>query len=80
MMKESQAIGTVGAVPVRGGPRRDWQRWAPTAAVAWSLIICCVRGGTWAVGGGGFPLPPESASDGLGPLLGQFGAARRGPS
>jgi hypothetical protein len=42
-MNKSQAIGTVGAVPARGGGVGDWQRWAPYAAVAWSLIHAALR-------------------------------------
>jgi hypothetical protein len=58
--------------PARGGGVRDWQRWAPYAAVAWSLIYAAL-GLYWAAGGGGFPYIPETASYGMGPLLGQFG-------
>ena len=72
-MRESQAIGTVGAVPARGGWVRDWQRWAPCAAVAWSLIYGAL-GVYWAVSGREFPYTPETVSDALGPLLGRFGA------
>ncbi len=71
-MRKSQAIGTVGAVPARGGWVRDWQRWAPYAAVAWSLIYAAL-GVYWAVSGRGFPYTPETVSDGMGPLLGRFG-------
>lgn len=59
-------------VPARGGGVRDWQRWAPYAAVAWSLIYAAL-GVYWAVSGRGFPCTPETVSDGLGPLLGRFG-------
>jgi len=59
-------------VPARGGGVRDWQRWVPYAAVAWSLIYAAL-GVTWAVSGRGFPYTPEAMSDGMGPLLGQFG-------
>jgi hypothetical protein len=59
-------------VPARGGGVRDWQRWAPYAAVAWSLSYAAL-GVYWAVSGRGFPYPPETMSDGLGPLLGRFG-------
>jgi hypothetical protein len=59
------------AVPARGGVR-DWQRWAPYAAVAWSLIYAAL-GITWAVSGRGFPYTPESVSDMMEPLLGRFG-------
>src|SRR5574342_1352789 len=72
MMRKSQAIGAVGAVPARGGGVRDWQRWAPYAAVAWSLVYTAL-GVYWAVSGRGFPYTPETVSDGMGPLLGRFG-------
>ena len=72
-MRKSRAIGTVGAVPARGGGVRDWQRWAPYAAVAWSLIYAAL-GVYWAVSGRGFPYTPETASDIMGPLLGRFGS------
>ncbi len=71
-MKKSQAIGTVGVVPVRGAVVRDWQRWAPYAAVAWSLAYAAL-GVYWAVSGRGFPYAPETVSDIMGPLLGRFG-------
>jgi hypothetical protein len=67
-MKESQVIGTVGAVPARGG----WQCWSPYAAVAWSLIYAAL-GVYWAVSGRGFPFIPAPASLGMGPLVGRFG-------
>ena len=59
-------------VPARGGGVRDWQRWVPYAAVAWSLIYAAL-GVYWAVSGRGFPYTPETVSDGMGPLLGRFG-------
>jgi hypothetical protein len=59
-------------VPARGGGVRDWQRWAPYAAVAWSLVYAAL-GITWAVSGGGFPYTPETVSNGMEPLLGRFG-------
>lgn len=59
-------------VPARGGGVRDWPRWAPYAAVAWSLLYAAL-GITWVVGGGGFPYTLETMSDALGPLLGRFG-------
>ncbi len=64
--------GTASAVPARGGEVRDWQRWAPYAAVAWSLLYAAL-GLSWVVSGRGFPYPPETASDALGPLVGRFG-------
>jgi hypothetical protein len=60
-------------MPARGGGVRDWQRWAPYAAVAWSLIYAAL-GIYWAVSGRGFPYAPETAPDNMGPLLGRFGA------
>ena len=59
-------------MPARGGGVRDWQRWAPYAAVAWSLIYAAL-GVDCAVSGRGFPYIPATVSDGLGPLLGRFG-------
>jgi hypothetical protein len=71
-MRNSQVIGTIGTVPVRSERVRDWQHWAPYAAVAWSLIYAAM-GIYWAVSGRGFPFTPETMFDGLGPLLGRFG-------
>ncbi len=58
--------------PTRGGWVRDWQRWAPYATVAWSLIYAAL-GIYWAVSGRGFPYPPATVSDMMGSLLGRFG-------
>ena len=54
------------------GGVRDWQRWAPYAAVAWSLVYAAL-GAYWAVSGRGFPYAPETVSDDLGPVIGRFG-------
>ncbi len=59
-------------VPARGGGVRGWQRWAPYAAVAWSLIYAML-GIYWMVSGRGFPYTSEAVSDIMGPLLGRFG-------
>ena len=59
-------------VPARGGVVRDWQVWAPYAAVAWSLIYA-VLGIYWSVSGNGFPYSPENTSDIMEPLLGRLG-------
>jgi hypothetical protein len=59
-------------VPARGGGVRDWQRWAPYAAVVWSLVYTAL-GVSWAVGGRGFPYTPGTVSDGMGPIVGRFG-------
>jgi hypothetical protein len=63
---------TAKAVPARGGGVRDWQRWAPYAAVAWSLIYSAL-GVYWAVSGRGFPYAPETVSVAIGPVVGRFG-------
>src|SRR5512134_287772 len=73
MMRKSQAVGMVRTVPARGGGVRDWQRWAPYAAIAWSLVYAAL-GGYWAMGGRGFPYTPETMSDMMGPLLGRLGS------
>jgi hypothetical protein len=59
-------------VPAPRGAVRGWQRWAPYAAVAWSLIYAAL-GLYWVVNGRGFPCSPDNASDGMAPLLGRFG-------
>ena len=46
--------GMGSGVTARSGGIRDWQRWAPYAAVAWSLIYAAL-GVYWAVSGRGFP-------------------------
>lgn len=71
MNRSPSRIG--GAVPAHGGGVRDWQRWAPYAAIMWSLVYAAL-GVYWAVSGHGFPYTPETMSDGLGPLLGRFGS------
>ncbi len=67
-----EEIETASGVSARSAGGRGWQRWAPYAAVAWSLVYAAL-GIYWAVSGRGFPYPPGSASDALGPLLGRFG-------
>src|SRR5574341_202469 len=64
--------GMPNVVSARGGGIRDWQRWAPYAVVAWSLVYA-VLGVYWAVSGRGFPYTPETVSDMMGPLLGRLG-------
>ncbi len=59
----------VSVVPARGGGVRDWQRWAPYAAVAWSLIYAAL-GLYWAVSGRSAPGLVSSVG---GPMAGQFG-------
>jgi hypothetical protein len=64
--------GRASVVPARGGGVRDWQRWAPYAAIAWSLVYAAL-GVYWALSGRGFPYPPDTVSDVMAPLLGRFG-------
>ena len=64
--------GMASVVPARSGGIRDWQRWAPYAAVAWSLVYAALGLG-WVVSGRGFPYTPETVSDIMEPLLGRFG-------
>ncbi len=73
-MRTTQAMGTVSAVPARSGRAGDWQRWAPYAAVAWSLVYGAL-GIYWVVGGRGFPYAPESIPLQMGPLIGRFGTS-----
>ncbi len=58
-------------VPARGRGVHGWQRWAPYAAVAWSLLYAAL-GVFWAVSGRGFPYTSETVSA-MGPLVGRFG-------
>src|SRR5512137_2404997 len=71
LIAESNGIARV--VPARGGGVRDWQRWAPYAAVVWSLIYAAL-GIYWAVSGRGFPYTSINKSDIIEPLLGRFGS------
>ena len=61
--------GIASVVPARGGAVRDWQRWAPYAAVAWSLVYAAL-GLYWAVSGRSAPGLVSSVG---GPIAGQFG-------
>ncbi len=62
----------ISIMPAHKGEVRGWQRWAPCAAVAWSLFYAAL-GIYWAVSGHGFPYPPETMS-GIGPVVGRFGS------
>jgi hypothetical protein len=64
--------GMANVVPTRGVRVRDWQRWVPYTAVAWSLIYAAL-GVYWAVSRRGFPYAPGSVSNSMGPLVGRFG-------
>ena len=54
------------------GRIREWQSWAPYAAVAWSVVYAAL-GAYWAVTGSGFPYAPGPGSDVMGPVAGRFG-------
>lgn len=71
-ISEHQGIGIAKAVPARVGWSRDWQHWAPYAAVAWSLVYAAL-GLFWAVSGRGFPYDPGLVSSDTLPLAGKFG-------
>ncbi len=64
--------GMTGVVPVRGRGVREWQRWAPCAAVVWALIYAAL-GVYWAVSGRGFPYAPGLVSGVTGPVVRRFG-------
>ena len=63
---------TAKAVPARVGWVRDWPRWTPYAAVAWSLVYAAL-GLYWAVSGRGFPYAPGLVSNVTGPVAARFG-------
>ncbi len=71
-MREQQGCEMVGVSLARGEGVRGWQRWAPYAAVAWSLAYAAL-GVYWAVSGRGFPYAPKTASDFIGPVIGRSG-------
>ncbi len=64
--------GTAGVVRARSRAVRHWQRWAPYAALGWSLLYAAL-GVYWALGGHGFPYTLETMSGGMEPLLARFG-------
>jgi hypothetical protein len=75
VMKETHFIKgseKTSAAPARGGGVRDWQRWAPYAAVVWSLVYAAL-GIYWVVCGGGFPYTPETMSNGMASVVGRLG-------
>jgi hypothetical protein len=63
-----------GAASAPGIEAHGWQRWAPSAATAWSLLYG-VLGIYWAVSGRGFPYASETTPGSIEPLVGQFGPA-----
>jgi hypothetical protein len=54
------------------GGVRDWQRWAPYATMAWSLVYAAL-GLYWVVSERGFPYAPGLESGVTGPVVGRFG-------
>ncbi len=70
-MSQPQESGT--SMAARAGSVRGWQRWAPYAAVAWSLVYGAL-GIYWVMGGSGFPYAPIPGSDVMGAIVGRFGA------
>lgn len=70
--KQMSLAAAEGAVPARGGSIREWWRWTPFAAVAWSLLYGAL-GFYWALGGQGFPYAEGTVSDVVGPVAGRFG-------
>ena len=59
------------ARPARRGETGEWQRWAPYAALAWSLVYAAL-GIYWLVSGHGFPYAGGSGPNGVGAMLGHF--------
>ncbi len=57
-MREQHGSGMASVVPACGEGVRDWRRWAPYAAVAWSLVYAAL-GIYWGVSGRGFPYAPK---------------------
>ena len=55
----------------RGGSIRQWWRWVPYAAVAWSLVYAALAA-YWSVSGSGFPYAAELSTS-VGPVAGRFG-------
>lgn len=60
LIRDASAMASGESAASRTG--RGWLRWAPYAAVAWSLIYAAL-GGYWAASGGGFRYATEAASD-----------------
>lgn len=71
-MSQQQATNMPGVTPTRLGLGRDWQHWAPYAAVVWSLLYAAL-GLYWAISGSGFPYAPKPEPDMAGSLLGRLG-------
>jgi hypothetical protein len=68
----SNSTGRV--VPTRIGWFGGWPRWAPYAAIVWSLVYA-VLALYWAISGRGFPFATQLVPGTSGPLAGHFGSA-----
>jgi hypothetical protein len=64
--------GTVRVATTQAGGVSDWQRWAPYAAVGWSLLYAAL-GFYWALGGPGFPYAAPLQANSLVSVVGQLG-------
>ncbi len=71
-MQELNENGMSSDMPVQGEKVYGWRRWAPYAAVVWSLIYAAM-GFYWLVSGRGFPLVADTGSLGMGPMIERFG-------
>lgn len=72
VMSQRRKNGTARAFPARAGRLGNWPRWAPYAALAWSLVYAAL-GLYWVVTGSGFPNAAGLVPDAMGPVAGRFG-------
>ena len=73
--ENDMSASATNVLPAQVGRVRGWPRWAPFAAVVWSLVYA-ILGLYWAVSGRGFPFSPALVTDATGPLAGRFGSSR----
>jgi hypothetical protein len=72
-MSETQmSLAAVRAESTRSGLFREWWRWVPYAAVAWSLSYAALAA-YWVLGRSGFPYTTSPGSNVVGPVAGRFG-------
>ncbi len=67
---DQQASRMVSVLTTGGADVRGWRRWAPYAAVAWSLVYAAL-GVYWIVSGRGLPYTFDASRD-IGPMIGRF--------